>query len=89
MDIKETLLNAANSVVNAIVLDEFKTSAKSFKREVYFGRGQPAYTQKERDDIPYNFYYALKQVLEENGYELTRYSYSKTTPISFECKTKY
>ena len=89
MVIKEDLLQTANGIVKNIVEEEYKTSSKKFRREVYFSRGQPPYNQEELENKPHDFYYALEQVLEENGYELTKYSYSKRTPIIFECKTKY
>ena len=89
MVIKEHFLKVANDIVKQIVEEEYRTSSKHFRREVYFGRGQAPYNQEELDNQPHDFYYALEEVLEENGYELTKYSYSKTTPVIFECKTKY
>ena len=89
MVIRKSLLIAANDVVRWIVEEEYKTSSKTFRQEVLLGRGQPPCTKEEGENIAHDFYYALEQVLEENGYELTKYSYSKLTPIIFECKTKY
>lgn len=89
MTYEEILIKAAEDVVREIVLEEYKTSTKYFTRTVYFARSPLPFTQEQISDMPCNFYSVLKKVLEDNDYTLVKYRYSKETPVTFDCKTKY